>query len=95
MAPLLLFVVICCTTSCTTNYKLYNKSNAYKKPQYLNVRKVTDVIMTESDVCYFEVNAVFNGEPVELLEENTGDDMGKEVLCFLAHLCYTSVARSF
>jgi len=23
---------------------------------------------TESDVCYFEVNAVFNREPVELLE---------------------------
>jgi len=26
---------------------------------------------TESDVCYFEVNAVFNREPVELLEEST------------------------
>jgi len=26
---------------------------------------------TESDVCYFEVYAVFNGEPVELLEEST------------------------
>jgi len=25
---------------------------------------------TESDVGYFEVNAVFNGEPVELLEES-------------------------
>jgi len=26
----------------------------------------------ESDVCYFEFNAVFNvGEPVELLEEST------------------------
>ena len=25
---------------------------------------------TESDVCYFEVDAVFNGEPVELLEES-------------------------
>ena len=25
----------------------------------------------ESDVCYFEVDAVFNGEPVELLEEST------------------------
>jgi len=44
---------------------------------------------TESDVCYFEVNAVFNGEPVELLEESTltagltrmGNDTGK-VLCF-------------
>jgi len=24
---------------------------------------------TETDVCYFEVNAVFNGEPVELLEK--------------------------
>jgi len=23
---------------------------------------------TETDVCYFEANAVFNGEPVELLE---------------------------
>ena len=46
---------------------------------------------TESDVCYFEVDAVFNREPVELLEENTwtaglrktGNDTGKEVLCFL------------
>jgi len=45
---------------------------------------------TESDVCYFEVNAVFNGEPVELLEKSTltagltrmGNDTGK-VLCFL------------
>ena len=26
---------------------------------------------TESDVCYFEVDAVFNREPVELLEEST------------------------
>jgi len=26
---------------------------------------------TESDVCYFEVNVVFNAEPVELLEEST------------------------
>jgi len=25
----------------------------------------------ESDVCYFEVDAVFNREPVELLEEST------------------------
>jgi len=25
----------------------------------------------EYAVCYFEVNAVFNGEPVELLEEST------------------------
>jgi len=25
---------------------------------------------TESDVCYFEVNVVFNGEPVELVEES-------------------------
>ena len=46
---------------------------------------------TESDVCYFEVNAVFNGEPVELREQSTwtarlrrtGNDTGKEVLCFL------------
>ena len=46
---------------------------------------------TESDVCYFEVNAVFNGEPVELLEQSTwtarlkrtGNDTGKEVQCFL------------
>jgi len=46
---------------------------------------------TESDVCYFEVNAVFNGEPVELLEQSTwtarlkrtGNDTCKEVLCFL------------
>jgi len=45
---------------------------------------------TESDVCYFEVDAVFNREPVELLEESTwtaglrrtGNDMGEEVLCF-------------
>jgi len=42
----------------------------------------------ESDVCYFKVNAVFNGEPVELLEKSmwtaglmrTGCDTGKEVL---------------
>jgi len=26
---------------------------------------------TESDVCYYEVDAVFNREPVELLEEST------------------------
>jgi len=26
---------------------------------------------TESDVCYFEGDAVFNREPVELLEEST------------------------
>jgi len=26
---------------------------------------------TESDVCYFEVDAVFNREPVELLDEST------------------------
>jgi len=26
---------------------------------------------TESDVCYFEVDAVFNREPMELLEEST------------------------
>ena len=46
---------------------------------------------TDSDVCYFEVNAVFNGEPVELLDENTwtarlrrtDNDTGKEILCFL------------
>jgi len=25
----------------------------------------------ESDVCYFEVSAVFIGDPVELLEEST------------------------
>jgi len=52
---------------------------------------------TESDVCYFEVNAVFTGEPVggahsmvELLDESTwtaslrrtGNDTSKEVLCF-------------
>jgi len=45
----------------------------------------------ESEVCYFEVNAVFNREPVELLEETmwtaglrrTGNDTGEEVLCFL------------
>ena len=46
---------------------------------------------TESDVCYFEVDAVFNWEPVELLEDSTwtaglkrtGNDTGEEVLCFL------------
>jgi len=45
---------------------------------------------TESDVCYFEVDAVFNGEPVELLEESTwtaglgrtGNNTGEEVLGF-------------
>jgi len=46
---------------------------------------------TESDVCYFEVDAVFNREPMELLEESTwtaglrrtGNDTGEEILCFL------------
>ena len=46
---------------------------------------------TESDVYYFEVDAVFNREPVELLEESTwtaglrrtGNDTGEEVLGFL------------
>ena len=45
---------------------------------------------TESDVCCFEVDAVLNGEPVELLEESTwtaglrtGNNTGEEVLCFL------------
>ena len=46
---------------------------------------------TESDVCYFEVDAVFNREPVELLEESTwtaglrrtGNNTGEEVLGFL------------
>jgi len=45
----------------------------------------------EVDVGSFEVNAVFNGEPVELLEESTwtaglrrtGNNTGEEVLCFL------------
>ena len=45
----------------------------------------------ESDVCYFEVDAVFNRELVELLEEctwtaglrRTGNNTGEEVLCFL------------
>jgi len=46
---------------------------------------------TESDVCYFEVDAVFSREPVELLEESTwtaglrrtGNNTGEEVLGFL------------
>ena len=45
---------------------------------------------TESDVSYFEVHAVFNREPVELLEESTwtaglrtGNNTGEEVLGFL------------
>jgi len=46
---------------------------------------------TESDVRYFEVDAVFNREPVELLEESTwtaglrrtGNNTGEEVLSFL------------
>jgi len=46
---------------------------------------------TESDVYYFEVDAVFNPEPVELLDESTwtaglrrtGNDTGEEVLGFL------------
>jgi len=46
---------------------------------------------TESDVCYFEVDAVFNREPVELLEESvwtawlrrTGNNTSEEVLGFL------------
>jgi len=45
----------------------------------------------EVDAGSFEVNAVFNGEPVELLEESTwtaglrrtGNNTGEEVLCFL------------
>ena len=45
---------------------------------------------TQSDVCNFEVDAVFNGEPVELLEEctwtaglrRTGNNTGEEVLGF-------------
>jgi len=45
---------------------------------------------TESGGCYFEVDAVFNREPVELLDESTwtagsrrtGNDTGEEVLCF-------------
>jgi len=46
---------------------------------------------TESDVCYSEVDAVFNREPMELLEESTstaglrttGNNTGEEVLGFL------------
>jgi len=46
---------------------------------------------TESDVCYFEVDAVFNRESVELLEESTwtaglrrtGHNTSEEVLGFL------------
>jgi len=46
---------------------------------------------TESDVCYYEVDAVFNREPVELLEESmwtaklrrTCNNTGEEVLGFL------------
>jgi len=46
---------------------------------------------TESDVCYLEVDAVFNREPVELLEESTwtaglrrtGNNTGEEVLGLL------------
>jgi len=45
---------------------------------------------TESDVCYFEVDAVFNREPVELLDESTwtaalrrtGNNTGEEALGF-------------
>ena len=57
----------------------------------MNVGKLLGKMSTESDVCYFEVDAVFNREPVELLEESmwtaglrrTGNNMGEEVLCFL------------
>jgi len=46
---------------------------------------------TESDVRYFEVDVVFNREPVELQEESmwtaglrrTGNNTGEEVLVFL------------
>ena len=46
---------------------------------------------TGSDVCYFEVDAVLNREPVELLEESTWtaglrrtcNNTGEEVLGFL------------
>jgi len=34
-------------------------------------RRLRKMKSTESDVYYFEVNAVFNREPVELLEEST------------------------
>jgi len=33
-------------------------------------KPVGKIKSTESDVCYFEVDAVFNREPVELLEES-------------------------
>ena len=59
----------------------------------MNVGKpVGTMKSTESDACYFEVDAVFNGgEPVELLEESTwtaglrrtGNNTGDEVLGFL------------
>ena len=50
---------------------------------------------TESDVCYFEVDAVFNREPVELLEESTwtaglrrtGNNTGEEVLMLCEKRC--------
>jgi len=55
------------------------------------VNRLGTMKSTESDVCYFEVNAVFNREPVELLEDSTwtaglrrtGNNTGEEVLCFL------------
>ena len=56
---------------------------------------------TESGVVYFEVDAVFNREPVELLEESMwtaglrriGNDTGQE-LCFLEFGEFFSVAPS-
>jgi len=57
----------------------------------MQISRLGTMKSTDSDVCYFEVNAVFNGEPVELLDENTwtarlrrtDNVTGKEILCFL------------
>ena len=57
----------------------------------MNVGKpVGKMKSTESDVCYFEVDAVFHLEPVEMLEESTwtaglrktGNDTGQFTLDF-------------
>jgi len=49
---------------------------------------------TESDVCYFEVDAVFNREPVELLEERYNGSFC-EPLCTILHAKYARISEQF
>ena len=58
---------------------------------------------TKSDVCYFEENAVFKGEPVELQEESTwteglrrtGNDTGKDFACRHLISNFNTTANNF